>query len=107
MLCFLTSCKEENEFVNNKNVKYYLGGTSGSYSITYASKGGGTQQESNVANSWKYEFTAHPGDFLYISAQNNHNSGSVEVYISIDGKLFKSAVSTGAYVIATVSGSCP
>lgn len=107
LMLFSVSCKEENEFVNNKTVKYHLAGTSGSYSITYESAGGGTQQEDPVTNSWKYEFTGHPGEFLYISAQNNKNSGSVEVYISVDGKVWKSAASTGAYVIASASGTCP
>jgi hypothetical protein len=58
-----------------------------------------------MTSTWNYEFAGDEGQFLYISAQNNNSSGTVKVRIDVDGKTFKSGSSTGAYVIATATGS--
>ena len=50
-------------------------------------------------------FTSHDGRFLYVSAQNQNNSGSVTTKIYVDGKQKKESTSSGAYVIATSSMS--
>jgi hypothetical protein len=109
LLLLFVSCKDDTAAPENKakTVKYTLGGSANDYSITYASQGEGTEQIDPVSNTWTYSFTAQPGDFLYISAQNNKASGSVSVYIYVSGKVEKSATSTGEYVIATASMSCP
>ncbi len=87
------------------DIKYCLGGSSGSYDITYFAQGEVTRQDAGVNNNWSYSFKAGPGDSLYLSAQNHLDHGTVSVYIYRDNKLWKSATSTGAYVIARVSGS--
>jgi hypothetical protein len=74
--------------------------------LTYENASGGTEQRS-MSGSWTTEFPAEPGQFLYISAQNNNASGNVLVYILCDGSTFKQSSSSGAYVIATASGSAP
>jgi hypothetical protein len=43
--------------------------------------------------------------FAYISAQKDGGSGSVTATIYVDDNIFKTATSTGAYVISTASGS--
>ncbi len=86
-------------------VKYVVEGTADEVDVTYASVGGGTAQESNVSVPWEYTFKTERGEFLYISAQNCGKSGTVTVKIYVDEHLYKETTSSGAYVIATASGS--
>jgi len=85
------------------SVKYTL--SCSSCDITYENSSGGTSQESNVNSTWSYSFTGYDGDFVYLSAQNNNNSGSITVNILVGGSVYKTSTSSGAYVIATASGS--
>ena len=86
-------------------VKYEVTGTAQSASLTYQNKDGGTSQESDVVLPWTYSFEGESGDFVYISAQNSGETGSVITTIYRDGDVFKTSTSTGAYVIASASGS--
>ncbi|MBL7087099.1 MAG: hypothetical protein ISS28_08435 [Candidatus Cloacimonetes bacterium] len=92
-------------FDTSIDVEYKVTGTASRVDVTYENEGGGTSQESNVSVPWTYSFTGEPGDFVYISAQNQGQSGSVTVTIYTDGDKFKTSTSSGAYVIATASGS--
>ena len=87
-----------------KTVKYTVSGTSNHYSVTYSTKDGGTSQEGNIQNNWTYTFKTSMNEFLYISAQNQLDSGSVTVKIYINGSLYKTTTSSGPYVIASASG---
>lgn len=80
--------------------------TCSSCDLTYSDSGGNTQQVS-MSSTWELKFDADKGQFLYVSAQNNNNSGSVSVSIKCRGKTIDDANSSGAYVIATASGSAP
>lgn len=51
------------------------------------------------------EIRGRTGDFVYVSAQNLTDLGSVEVYIYVNGSVFKKAMCEGAYCIATASGN--
>ena len=73
--------------------------------LTYANAQGGTAQASSVTLPWSYKFSASTGQFLYISAQNTGDSGSITVSIYKRGVLYRTTSSTGAFVIATASGS--
>jgi hypothetical protein len=86
-------------------VTYAVGGSTTLASLTYSNNQGGTVQE-KVSLPWSKQYTMKQGDFLYISAQNENASGSVVTEIRVNGVSFKSTTSTGAYVIATASGSC-
>lgn len=97
-LIALSSCKKEND------VRYSV--TCGSCDLTYSDSGENTQQHP-MTGSWKLDFEGDPGQFLYVSAQNNNNSGTVSVEITVNGKEIDKATSSGAYVIATASGSVP
>lgn len=66
---------------------------------------GGTSQYSDVAVPWSTSFSSNKGNFVYISAQNQGQSGTVTVSIISNGTTFKTSTSSGAYVIATASGS--
>jgi len=86
-------------------VEYEISGTASSVNVTLNNSTGGTEQYSTVLLPKKYSYTTFSDSFLYISAQNNGSSGSVTVKIFLYGKLFKTSTSSGAYVIATASGS--
>lgn len=84
-------------------VKYEVTGSASKVFVTYENEYGGTSQE-EVYLPWSYTFTAESGDYVYISAQNLGDSGSVTVTIYKDGEVFKTSTSSGGYVIATASG---
>jgi hypothetical protein len=62
-------------------VRYEVTGSATSVSLTYQNESGGTSQIDPADMPWTYSFTGHYGDFLYISAQNNGETGSVTVTI--------------------------
>ena len=90
-----------------KDVKYEVTGTATAVDLTIENDNGGTSQYSDQATPWTYSFTGYPGDFIYVSAQNQGDSGTVTATIYIDGEVYKTSTSDGAYVIATASGSIP
>lgn len=98
LLIFMSACQKERE------VEYKV--TCGSCDITYKNSAGNTQQRS-VSSTWSDTFNAEKDQFLYVSAQNNNQSGTVSVSIKCNGKPVDEASSSGAYVIATASGSAP
>lgn len=75
-------------------------------SITYSNASANTEQ-GDMSGFWHYDFSANSGQFVYISAQNSAATGTVSVNILYNGKPFENASSSGAYVIATASGSVP
>ena len=87
------------------DVEYKVTGSASTVSVTYTNRDGGTSQESDVSIPWSYSFKGSPNDFVYISAQNQGESGSVTVTIYKNGSSFKTSTSDGAFVIATASGS--
>jgi hypothetical protein len=86
-------------------VQYSVTGTASSVNITLNNATGGTEQYSDVPLPWEKEYSDFQDWFLYLSAQNQGSSGTVIVEIYHNGKLIDSAASSGAYVIATASGS--
>lgn len=92
-------------FDTSIDVEYKITGSASQVDITYENEDEGTSQESNVSVPWTYSFKGQPGQFVYVSAQNQGQSGSVTATINTDGEKFKSSTSSGAYVIATASGS--
>ena len=86
-------------------VGYQVTGTADWGSVTYQNEAGGTSQESMVVLPWTYFFVANEGDFTYISAQNMGDTGSITVEIYNEFGLIKTSSSSGAYVIASVSGT--
>jgi len=85
-------------------VTYEISGTAESASITLSNPTGGTEQNDMVYLPRTYDYYSFPNDYLYISAQNNGETGSVKVSIYVKGNLFKTSTSTGSYVIASASG---
>ena len=87
-----------------KRVVYSITGTAPSVDVTLENDSGGTEQHSDVVNPI-YSFWMQPGDFVYISARNNGNSGTVTCTIMSNDRRVATSTSTGAYVSATCSGS--
>jgi hypothetical protein len=87
------------------SVIYKVNGTARSASLTYNNEQGGTQQR-RVVLPWEESFVMRPGAFLYISAQNQNDHGSLTVTITVDGKQYRSSYSSGPYTIASASGRC-
>lgn len=48
-----------------------------------------------------------PGDFVYLSVQNENGFGSVTCRIVVDGRTISENTSTGGYTIATCQGQVP
>ncbi len=86
------------------SVKYEATGTTASVNITIENEQGGTSQYADINPTWDYSFTRSAGEFVYISAQNQTEYGSVTVTIYVDGDVWKTSSSNGAYVIASASG---
>lgn len=72
--------------------------------ITMSNVDGDTAQYSNQSNSFFYWMIPRRGTFLYLSAQNQCDSGYVTVRFVQDGKVIRENTSRGGYVIATISG---
>jgi hypothetical protein len=93
----------------NVTIEYQVTGSACSVLVTYNNAGNGVSQESGRALPWSYSFSKNTvqdaGFFLYISAQNQCSFGDVTAAILKDGSAYKWSTSSGAYVIATASGS--
>lgn len=89
------------------SVVYEVEGTADSVSITIQTPSGSSQAANRAVpltsdGSPGIEiagFTA--GDFVYLSAQNEGEYGTVTCRISVDGDVVSEVTSTGAYTIAT------
>jgi len=87
-------------------VEYVVEGTARTAGVTYHNEQGGTQQEM-VRVPWSMTMPMETGDFLYVSAQNQAESGELTIRILVDGNEFKRSDARGGYTIASASGSCP
>lgn len=83
-------------------VEYRVSGSANFASVTIRREGGSEQHRVRVGESW--EMTLGEGSFLYLSAQNQDKYGRVTAEIWVNGIQVKTASSTAAYGIATVSG---
>jgi hypothetical protein len=73
--------------------------------LTYMNADGNITQQSNMSNDWYYYFVPNPSQYLSVSAQNQCDYGSITVKIVHQGIAIEENTSTGAYVIASVSGT--
>lgn len=106
---------------NSHTVTYKVEGSTTLADITYSNSQGDTTQQSDVKVPLRREDSStwsqpdggfgvrlsgmQSGDFLYISAQNGRDSGSITCKIEVDGIVVKTNTSLGGYTIATCSGS--
>jgi hypothetical protein len=85
-------------------VVYKVTGTTNRASLTYQNAYGNTEQM-EVDVPWTKTLKMVRGEFVYVSAQNENDSGTIKCEILVDGALTETASSSGAYVIASCSGS--
>jgi hypothetical protein len=93
-------------------VLYEVEGTASGASLTYATNDGSAQGETalplmNTKGTAGVGFTATSGQFLYLSAQNLGEAGTVTCRISVDGVTISENTSNGSYSIASCDGSAP
>lgn len=72
--------------------------------LTYSNANGDTTQQGNRGSGWWYRFVPRSGQFLYLSAQNQCDYGYITVKFVKDGVTVRENTSSGAYVIAQISG---
>jgi len=86
-------------------VEYKITGTASKVFVTLSNATGGTEQFDDVHVPHTYTFETFDDWFLYVSAQNLGESGSVTVTIYLNGEVVATSTSSGAYVIADASYS--
>lgn len=89
----------------NALVVYEITGTARRVDLTIENEGGNTEQFDDAAVPYKKTFAVPRGQFVYISAQNQGETGTVKCTITVDGVVLETAESSGRFVIATCSGS--
>ena len=87
-------------------IKYRVDGTTTSASLTYENESGNTEQISMVRVPWEKTLTVSDGTFLYISAQNQEEYGTIRTWVEVDDKAYQLSTSQGGYTIATSSMRC-
>lgn len=117
----LSGCTETGDSPSNEN-DYYVPDIPKSYTVEYEVESywdvdihytnpfGGTSQsyKSGSQDVWEKTYLSfQSGDWLYISAQIDNDLGSVTAKIYVNGNLFDSSYSSGAYAIASASGFLP
>jgi len=93
-------------------VRYLVTGTARAVDITMQTPSGTSQQDnlslpltSKATGKAGLEFKMDAGEFLYISAQNQGESGTVTCSIFVDGTKVAEVSSEGAYSIASCDAS--
>ncbi len=71
--------------------------------VTYINQDGGLEQKTGVHSDWTYSLTPKSGQIVSIQAQSKKESGSVTVNIVLNGSQYKTATSSGSYVIASAN----
>lgn len=99
----LLSCS--NPFDYSIDVRYEVTGSADAVDITYENLNGGISQVSDMPLPWSITITGNPGDYVYLSAHNTGDQGSITVTIYDDGDVFRRATSEGGHVTASVSGT--
>ncbi len=97
-------CWDETVY-ENYTIKYEVTGSASSVSLTIENSDGGTSQFSDKPLPWTYTFTSKFDTWIYCSAQNQGDAGTVTVKLYVNNEVFKQSTSEGAYVIATASGT--
>jgi hypothetical protein len=107
LIAFLTACATEPPDETYTFV-YSITGTATSASLTYAcGETRGQIADVKVPDSMSFTTTMRRGDriWLYHSAQNGGATGSITTTITVNGTVFRTNTSHGAYTIASASGT--
>lgn len=92
-------------FFGFHTVKYSVTGTAPAVTLIYQYGCRGKTQRSNVTLPWEVTFEGQSNDFVYISAVNLGDYGTITVNIYKNGKIFKTETVSGPYETVIASGS--
>jgi hypothetical protein len=111
LIGLIIACGQSKQIKSNKQTtksvtyKVTSNGSNRPVDITLESGQGTTAQYNNKLTPFETTITFSSGDFVYLSAQNQTDRGSITVSISVNGVKFKETTCEGEYCIASVSGS--
>ncbi|MGI5155859.1 hypothetical protein [Microbispora sp. CA-102843] len=91
---------------SNIPVFYDVTGTAAAVSLTVRTATG-TEQASGASLPVHLSIPMSSGDFVYVSAQNAGESGTVSCSITVGGRVISSNESSGAFAIASCEGTVP
>jgi hypothetical protein len=86
------------------NVTYEVTGDADSVDVTVSNDNGGQEQYNDVPLPWRMDYGGFTERYVYLYAYNNGDSGTITISIYVNGKLFKTATSSGPYTNAVVYG---
>ena len=86
-------------------VEYKVIGTAKTIDLTFHNDSDGTSQLTEKSIPWSVGYKTFKGTFVYVSAQNQGETGTVVAQVFFRGKKVFESTSEGKYVIATASGS--
>jgi hypothetical protein len=86
-------------------ISYIVKGDADDFNVTFkCGDSSEVKQEPHIHKGWKYKFTGHKGDYMYVSAQANQPNSKVNLLIYEDGKLLENISRAGDYPIIQASG---
>jgi len=88
----------------NDNVTYEVTGDADSVDVTLSNDTGGTEQYNDMPLPFRMDYGGFNERYVYLYAYNNGDNGTITLSIYVNGKLFKTATSSGPYTNATVYG---
>jgi hypothetical protein len=88
----------------NDNITYEVVGDADSINVVLSNDTGGTETYNDVPLPFSMDYGGFNERYVYLYAYNNGDSGDMTLNIYVNGKLFKTASSSGPYGNATVYG---
>lgn len=85
-------------------VTYEVTGSATAIDVTYENENGDVSQEGPMVVPWRRTVNVEDGAYVYISAQNQDETGAVTCRVLVDGVEKEANTSSGAYTICTASG---
>ena len=87
------------------NVTYEVTGDAESVDVSLSNDDGGYEQYNDVPLPFRMDYGGFNERYVYLYAYNNGDSGTITISIYVNGKLFKTATSSGPYTNAVVYGN--
>jgi len=105
----LIACEKERQEVK---VKYEISNAYSPVGVTYKNSDGQIVTETinfeSVEDKWTYNYQDNRGEIVYLGASYSDSTSSVNVQITVDGKIYKQGSSNNEpYKYLIVSGTIP
>ncbi|MCX6004611.1 MAG: MmpS family transport accessory protein [Chloroflexi bacterium] len=101
MVCISSSiaCRQKD------SVTYEVTGDAELVDIAISDSDGDMERYEDMTLPWRRDYGDFEQDYLYLYAYNTGDSGTVNITIYVNGKVFKSATTSGGYTSAVVVGN--